>query len=49
MAEPFQITIKPSEFAANKIDNPIWRYCLRLAMKGKPEHVIACASEEDLA
>ena len=49
LAEPFQIMIKPSEFEANNIDNPIWKYCFKLAMKGKPEHVIACASEADCA
>ena len=47
MAEPFHINLKESDFKANKVDPPIWKHCFKLSMRGKPEHVIACASVAD--
>lgn len=46
-AENFRTSLRVSDFEANGVDPPIWKHCFRLAMKNKPEHVIACASEQD--
>ena len=45
-AIPSDFSAELSDYEANQVD-PTWQYFIRMAVKGNPEKIIACASLED--